>query len=584
MPWYYKFSGLWFGQASSLLFWSFTLSIITAFVTNLADKHFSSTYAAIVALVLTVGLVFYLAPVVFITNPFERLWQLSDGSMLEAIFGPTGSSLIVPIDGQGMNPSLRHPAMLLHPPALYIGLVGFFIPFVFALGALVSGDKKHDWIKKTYPLVVLAWIFLTAGMFLGSWWAYTILGWGGYWGWDAVEIAGLLPWLLSFGLIHSMQMQLRGKNFLRWIYLFSGLIVFFILAGILITRSGILESVHAYSTGIMGPMLSVLIVLNICPFIYFFFKRKMHLFSTEGSDSARLSEKLARLFNVFLIILVMIYFVGQTFPLTSQLFTDNTSKWTPKNYELISSPVLLAILFITAVFPLSDDKTGKPFSNLRFVIPLVIVSALVPVYLLLETPIGLYGAFGFWITGCLILAWLGKLGKELSACNPFALKINSFGMVLIHLGLGCAALGILGSENLSSQHNVLIEVGEQVEVDGLTLLSGSREFQTNEMGTDIYFFNITVKGTDRVKPIILTPQLEYFPKIKTMYARPAIYSNFTSDVQLILNEWGSVSGSTSIRVNIQPLMLWLWIGGLVMSLGGVIILVTGKKSHPTYTK
>ncbi len=217
---------------------------------------------ALTALILTVGLVFFLVPVIFITSPFDKLWQLADGSAYEAIFPTAGSGLIVPVDGVGMNPSLRHPAMLLHPPTLYIGLVGLFIPFAFAFASLLKKDKELVWIKLVYPITVFSWIALTAGMYLGSWWAYTILGWGGYWGWDAVEIAGLLPWLLSFGLIHSMQMQLRGRDFLKWINLLSGGIVFFILAGVLITRSGILEFVHAYSVGVMGPVLSILILLE----------------------------------------------------------------------------------------------------------------------------------------------------------------------------------------------------------------------------------------------------------------------------------------------------------------------------------
>lgn len=578
MPWYYKFSGLWSGQSSSLMFWSFILSIFIAVFVNLANKRLPGNYAVIVALVLTAGLVFYLVPVVFITNPFERLWQLTDGTMVEAFFAPASSGLIVPVDGQGMNPSLRHPAMLTHPPTLYIGLVGFFVPFAYALAGMAAGDKNHSWIKIAYPIVIIAWIFLTAGMFLGSWWAYTILGWGGYWGWDAVEIAGLLPWLLSFGLIHSMQMQLRGRNFLRWIYGFSGSIVLFILSGILITRSGILESVHAYSAGVMGPVLSVLIMLNIVPFVYLFFKRGMHQSYDDGSDSNSVSETLARLFNVSLVLLVLIYFIGQTFPLTSQLFTGQKVNWTQIIYERLSSPVLLVVIGLTALFPLADEKRGRVIGNVRLAVLFLVISAAFPIYLLFNTSISLYGAFGFWIAGFLLLAWLMKLVSEMVKKKSFVVKLFSLGMVLIHLGLGFMAYGILGSENLSRHYDTSIEVGEQKEIGGLIFAGQGRDLKITEMQTEIYMFNILMLEPGRGQKV-LTPDLEYYPKLNTLYARPAIDSNLTGDVQLILSEWESTIGSgAGVRVNIQPLIAWLWIGALTMEIGGLVILFTSKKA------
>ncbi|MBM3136941.1 MAG: hypothetical protein FJZ98_02010, partial [Chloroflexi bacterium] len=504
--------------------------------------------------------------------------------MIEAVFAPAGSGLIVPVDGQGMNPSLRHPAMLTHPPTLYIGLVGLFVPFALALAGLASGDKEHTWVRKAYPVVVISWVFLTAGMFLGSWWAYTILGWGGYWGWDAVEIAGLLPWLLSFGLIHSMQMQLRGKDFLRWIYVFSGLIVFFILSGILITRSGILDSVHAYSTGVMGPVLSVLIFLNIVPYVFFFFKRGMHTHQTKISEANSIAEMLARLFNVSLIVLVLIYFVGQTFPLTSQLFSGQKINWTQDMYERLSSPVLLAVMGLTALFPLADEKKGKVIGNTRLTVLLLVASSFLPIYLLFNTPISLYGAFGFWVVNFLMIAWLVKLTGEIVKKKPIFLKAFSLGMVLIHLGLGFTAFGILGSENLSRQYDISIDVGEQKEVGGLSLTGQNREMKITEMRSEIYLFNILLQDEVGGKKI-LTPDLEYYPKLQILYARPAIDSNLAGDVQFILSEWESSIGSgAGVRVNVQPLIIWLWIGGIMMTLGGSVLLFTGKKAYPLIEK
>lgn len=573
MPWYQRFSGLWSGQSSSLLFWSFILSIFIVVFYRIAYKKLAYSYSVIISLVLTIGLVFYLIPVIFISNPFEKLWQLADGSLVPSVFAPLNSGLIVPVDGLGMNPSLRHPAMLLHPPSIYIGLIGFFIPFAFALASLAIKDDQHTWIKNIYPVVVLSWIFLTVGMFLGSWWAYTILGWGGYWGWDAVEIAGLLPWLLSFGLIHSIQMQLRGKNFLRWIYIFTGLIVFFILSGILITRSGILESVHAYSAGVMGPVLSALIFLNIGPFLFLFIRNEKIQLLKRGKTKKTVSEKLAGIFNYLILALVFICFIGQTFPLSSQLFTGEKTSWTPAHYELISSPFLLAVLGVTAVFSLSDDRSSRAFANKRGTILLGLIAAALPIFLLFNTRVSIFGALGFWVAGFLILGWISKLIRDLVLKKSILIKFFSFGMALVHLGLGFTALGILGSETLSDQFDITLGLGEGKEVDGVSFFGQSRNLQNAGAGQSIYRFEIMVNETGK-KPKALTPDMEYFSKMDLVYARPAIDSNLIKDIQLIMTDWEtSSSGKAGFLVNIHPLIIWIWIGGSVMTAGGLIILI-----------
>lgn len=580
MPWYYKLSGLWFGQASSLLFWSFILSTITAIATIIANQHQRGRQAAIIALLLTLGLVFFLAPVVFAANPFERLWQTSGGSMVEAMFAPAGSSLIVPLDGQGMNPNLRHPAMLLHPPALYLGLIGFFIPFAFAFGALACSDNENKWIKLAYPWVIFAWICLTAGMFLGSWWAYTILGWGGYWGWDAVEIAGLLPWLLSFGLIHSMQMQLKGRNFLRWIYWLSGLIVFFILTGILITRSGILESVHAYSTGLMGIVLSVLILLNMVPYFFFYFKHKAHFNNRSEKQKPEISETLARILNNLLILLVLIYFIGQTFPLTSQFFTGKQSNWSTENYEKASSPVLLAVLVITALYALLEKRPDKHPINFTTFSLSAILAAILPIYLFFTINVSLYTILAFYITGFLLIAWFIRLVYSQFSRQKLVSKFFSLGMVLIHLGLGFTALGILGNESLSRQADISIEVDKKVELDGLALIGQSRTTNISKTRTEVYTLVVLLNEVGSNQSFSLSPVMEYYPKMKMVNAIPAISSTTIRDIQLIIGEWEEASGSGArLRVNIHPLMLWLWIGGVCMCLGGVIFLIAVIKLH-----
>lgn len=576
MAWYEKFSGLWSGQSSSLLFWSFILSVFIAGFSNMAKRKLSSKFAGIAASMLTIGLVFFLVPVIFISNPFDKLWQLANGTSRQSVFAPPNSSLIVPVDGMGMNPSLRHSAMLLHPPSLYIGMVGFFIPFAFALASMVMNDKSHQWIKLAFPAVIFAWIFLTAGMVLGSWWAYTILGWGGYWGWDAVEIAGLLPWLLSFGLIHSMQMQLRGKDFSNWVYLFSGLIVFFILSGILITRSGILDSVHAYSAGVMGPVLSILILINIGPYFFYFSKHRFYNSGKTRVGQAVISNDLAVLFNYLIFTLVLIYFIGQTFPLTSQMIAGKKISWAPSTYEFVSSPFLLAVLAVTALFPLSDDRKGKIVDNWLLAGFLSILATVIPIYFFVCHRIQLYSAVGFWSASFLVLGWIVHLIKRLQSRNTWVYKVFLMGSVFVHLGLGFIAFGVLGSEILTEKYSIELDVNQEVQISGINFFAVEKKIQERDLGQTIYLMEIGVSKNGDEK-IILAPALEFFPKMDLVYAKPAIFTSLKRDIQLILTKWENPDNTkANIQVNIYPLIAWIWIGAGVMIIGGLLILAAGK--------
>ncbi len=525
MPWFQKLSGLWSGQSSSLLFWSFILSLVIFQLSRSLRKSTDEYFSALVAVILGIALVFFLAPVLILSNPFEKLWQLADGSTLEAVFAPQGAGLIVPVDGVGMNPSLRHIAMLLHPPFLYIGLVGFFVPYAISLAWLIRGGQEKQWIKSLLPITMAAWISLTLGMVLGSWWAYTILGWGGYWGWDAVEIAGLLPWLLSFGLIHSLRMQQSGKNYVRWIVVFSGLIFISILSGILITRSGILESVHAYSTGVMGPILSVFIGINVIIYGFFVFRRWGILEKTNWSKLT-LTDQIIRIFNFLILGLVMLFFIGQTYPLTSQLLTGAQITWKADQYELFSSPFLFLVLIVTAICPLSSLYEREKQKFWRKII-IVLILALIPAIILTwKRDLAIHEFLGFWAVLFLIAAWLDQLVSpifffRMKKHHDKKEKNTNFGSILIHIGLGLMALGILGQETLSESYDVKMAEGEKIHLGDyqINLLNSSREISS--AGTTFSSVDIEI-GEFQQDAFMLKPDLEYYPKMKMLYARPAL--------------------------------------------------------------
>ncbi len=579
MPWFQKLSGLWSGQSSSLLFWSFILSglllLISAKTRKMIDDHFST----IASLILGIALIFFLAPVLILSNPFEKLWQLTDQTTLASVFAPAGAGLIVPMDGIGMNPSLRHVAMLLHPPFLYFGLVGFFVPYAIILAALIMGDRQIKWIRLLMPVSLASWSFLTLGMVLGSWWAYTILGWGGYWGWDAVEIAGLLPWLLSFGLIHSLKMQIAGKNFLSWIVVFSGLIFFSILSGILITRSGILESVHAYSAGVMGPVLTIFIVLNVLIFLFFVINR-FHLYKVYATQTRlTFSDLLIYIFNYLILALVLLLFIGQTFPLSSELITGMQISWTAEQYELCSFPFLLLLLLVTALCPLSAYFERHKKTFLRKLLLTLAVSLIITLLLIFKKRVSFSSGLGFFGVVFLIITWTGFffsksfiIHDQNTNDSPKKWLRSGFGSIVIHIGLGLMAFGIMGQEALSESYEVKMSENELIKVGGIEIvLKESRQGVLPEGTTySEADFLIEEEGRDE---FILTPDLEYYSKMEMLYARPAISSNLLRDIQIILVNWkDEQNGQFGVHISNTPFMIWIWIGGFLMSLGGIFTL------------
>lgn len=584
MPWFQKLSGLWVGQSSSILFWSFIMSANASLSIKISKKIPHTIYTPAVLFILEFILVFFIIPDVFFINPYAKTWMLSNGSFIWSFFPPINATLFVPVDGLGLNPSLRHIAMQLHPPFIYLGLIGFFIPYAFALTSLWKDNRDSKWVKLTYPIVLAAWLFLTIGMVLGSWWAYTILGWGGYWGWDAVEISGLLPWILSSGLVHSMGMQLRGYPFKRWIYTLTFMITLLIFFGILLTRSGIIESVHAYARGAMGPILTVLIAINIFIVIFLLIKRWKTLGEKAKQDKKSYAFLLVCFFNMILVALVAIYLFGQTLPLTSQLIHGEKSSFTSEQYKFISAPLLLLMVLVTALFPIahlkdSDQKKFKSILNW-----LIFISAVCPLLLLFFSRASVLTAVGFWAAAFVFSSWLYAFWANFLI--PFTCKkrnkeriaqVCRLGPILIHLGFAIMCIGILGVENLSSHHDIQLGVGDAVSVGSDLLIGQSHHYYTTNTGRVKYKFTVILSESNGVSNRFI-PFIEYYPKVDTFYSEPAVHMNLWRDVQVVMSQRPSTSdGKAYLRVYIFPLMSWIWAGGAMMIFGGACACVQKNK-------
>jgi cytochrome c-type biogenesis protein CcmF len=580
MPWGERLGGLWSGQASSLLFWSMIMSAAVSLSVVLANRLSKQGYLNSVVLILEVTLLFFIIPDVFISNPFQKLWMMPGGEIKAAIFLPDGAALLVAVDGQGMNPQLRHIAMLLHPPTLYLGLIGLFLPYAFALAGLINRDASHAWVKPLFPIALGSWVFLTIGMILGSWWAYTILGWGGYWGWDAVEISGLLPWLVSFGLVHSLRLSMRGKAFRKWVYGFSFAVVILIMLGILITRSGILESVHAYASGAMGPVLTILVLGHLGIVIFFSLSRKNLLAEGKQKGEPGLQEKLFRWFNTCIVGLVLIYLFGQTLPLTSQLVQGEAASFTAENYEQISAPLLAGLCLITALCPHAQlaEKSKKRFWVK--ILGLSCLGLLLPIVVLVKAEINLPTFVGFWVVGFTLLSWVDAIMVQvflLVSQNRKALINKRMGMLLVHLGLAVMAVGILGVETLTRPYDIAIAPGESTSISGYTIGLADRNNRISENGNVIFEETVEFIEPDGIKQSIVT-SINHLSKSGSLHAEPAIIVGFLQDIQFVLKEVpGSPDSVAEFRITFFPLMTWIWAGGGLMVGGGVVSMIDGLR-------
>jgi cytochrome c-type biogenesis protein CcmF len=578
-----RIGGLWSSQAASLLFWSLIMSSAASLSLLIAKRIPSTKHAMTVLFFLELTLIFFILPDVFFSNPFLKTWILKSGNISTAVFPPQGSSLLVPLDGQGMNPSLRHIAMFFHPPTLYFGLIGFFVPYAFALSSLIHKDQDKTWMRLVFPVTLFAWVFLTIGMLLGSWWAYTILGWGGYWGWDAVEISGLLPWLLSFGLVHSFNMQLRGQPYKKWLYPLSFAIVILTLFGILITRSGILESVHAYTSGAMGPVLTILVLIHLLTAGILLFLRRSLISEQSAERSATLMDLLTRLFNSCLVGLVLIYLVGQTLPLTSQLFSSEMMSFTPQNYEVFSAPLLLLVVILTALSPLAPLNDTHPKKFMRTIITILIISIIGPVFLSTHYTLSLISIIGFWAASFQLSSWLYALIWHV--VFPMVRKKNKktthskrigLGPILIHLGFAVMTFGILGVENLTVSHEINLNADSSVEISDHTITNISQEIFQAQDGT--LRFENRFSLTPKTGPSFdLVPIIKYFPKLNSLHAQPAIAAGFFKDIQILMSEFPDGQENISdARITFFPFMSWIWAGGALMSFGGIFALLFRK--------
>jgi len=582
MPLYLRITALWGGQAGSLVFWSWLMAAFASAV-MLRKWDRDREFLPWVIVVSLVTLAFFLALNIFFENPFQRFWQGPNGEELVAMIRPAGAVPITPDDGRGLNPLLRHYGMIIHPPMLYLGFVSFVIPFAFAIAALITGRSDDRWIRVTRRWTLVAWLFLSLGLVLGSRWAYDVLGWGGYWGWDPVEIAAFMPWLSGTAFLHSVMIQEKRGLFKRWNMILIIMTYSLVIFGTFLTRSGVLSSVHAFAQSAIGPMFFTFIGITFVISLWLLLHRWNDL-KSEGQLHSLLSRESLFLFNNLLFMgILIICFWGVIFPIISELFTGQRVTVGPPFYERATGPLFAGLIFLMGIAPLSawGHSTYKSLGRALwkpFVFSLVVLGVVVALGVR-----SFAGLLAFWLVAFTTSITLYEYGRGVAArvrrageSIPVALWRLSgryrrrYGGYIIHLGVVLMALGVVGIEMFQQETQGMLRPGGTLTVGNYAVTYKSLAEWDTPDGRNVARAVLDVSKDG--KPLgELYPRRDYYYEAQQQMTIPGVRSTMEDDLYIILVDWQPISeqGAT-FKLYHNPLINWLWIGGIIFILGTMV--------------
>jgi len=582
MPLYLRITALWGGQAGSLIFWSLLMSAFASAVT-LRKWDRDAEFLPWVIVVSLVTLAFFLFLSVFIENPFRRIWVTTGGQTIISMFHPASTVMYTPRDGQGLNPLLRHPGMVIHPPMLYLGFVAFVIPFAFAIASLITGRTDDRWIRITRRWTLFAWLFLSLGLVLGMRWAYDVLGWGGYWGWDPVEISALMPWLTGTAFLHSVMIQEKRGMLKRWNMVLIILTYDLVIFGTFLTRSGVLSSVHAFAQSSIGPLFFTFIAATFIISLALLMRRWDDL-KSEGHMTSLLSrEALFLLNNLLFIGILVVSFWGVIFPLISELFTGQKVSVGPPFYERAAGPLFAALLLLMGIAPLAAWRHSTLKTLGRIIWKPFLISLAMPIFVVWRGITQPVAVLAFWLiafTGLVTLYefFRGARARSRHTDENFIkallhlIKRNRrrYGGYIIHLGMVLMALGIIGIEVFQTETQGTIAQGESLTLGPYVVTYQSLAVFDTTDGRNIAraVVSVTKDGT----PVgSLYPRRDFFIDSQQPMTIPGVRSTWEDDLYIILVDWQPIStqGAT-FKIYRNPLVSWLWLGAFIFIIGTLI--------------
>ncbi|MCU0464451.1 MAG: cytochrome c biogenesis protein CcsA [Anaerolineae bacterium] len=598
MPMVYRVTALWGSQAGSLLFWCWMMSAFSALsvATNWRSNYRLMPHVIIFQMVLT-G--FFTLLLMGVENPFARYW-VAGADVLQSALQPAGTAApaldALSSTAKGLNPLLRHFGMVIHPPLLYLGFVGFLVPCAFAFAALATGDLSTQWIKASRRWSLVAWVFLGLGLVLGGRWAYDVLGWGGYWGWDPVENAAFLPWLIGTAYLHSIMIQEKRGMFKTWNMALIVATFSAVIFGTFATRSGLVESVHSFARSDIGfPMLAMWFSVTFTLIVLIVWRQNAGHLRDDHPMTGILSRESLFLLNNFIFIALFIAVFWGSFgaPILSEQFFDTKITLGAEYFLNVTPPLFLALFVLMGVAPLA----GWGVSAWRrigqgLIVPLLLSIATVIGFVLLghRTPITLVGygivALAGWVAayetyravrarqfnlGEGVLTALGALARR----NP-----RRYGGYLTHIGVVIIGIGIIGSTAYQRETQATLPVGGEVSLDGYTLRYAG--FEGGQIAEDGRIMDIAIVEVYRGGQLLSTlrPRRDFFPQQTDMNSMTiaAAHSTLENDVYLLLLDWDEISqDNATFKVYINPLINLVWWGALVLIAGMAVGL------YPTVT-
>jgi cytochrome c-type biogenesis protein CcmF len=581
LPMFYKVSTLWGGQSGSLLFWSLLLAGYSAWMVAVLWKKEPKRGPWLVAVLLMVQL-FFLAISLFASNPFERLWVLPDGSTTGAVFRPEGAALFIPADGTGLNPLLQNYWMVGHPIFLYLGYVGLTLPFAYAAASLLSGELDDSWVKRVRLWNLFPWMFLTIGIILGSQWAYLELGWGGFWAWDPVENASFIPWLTATAFLHSIMIQ-EHRGMLRiWNMILAFLGFWLSIVGTFITRSGIIDSVHAFAVSNIGPLFFGFIIVTLVAYLILLWYRLPELESDAELDSL-LSREAAFLYvNVLFVVAAFVTLFGTLFPIISEALTGTKIAVNAPYFNKVDGPIFLAILLLMGIGPLLGwRRTSNEMLQKSLAVPLALALAVAGAVFILVTrnwvPILAWSLSGLVVGTILWEFYRGAASRRRATGENWlralwgvmARNQRRYGGYIVHFGVVLMAFGMVGA--VAFQHNLKtsIPLNGTAELGGYTFRYLGLE-QNQGPNYDEVVAKVEVTQGDR-EIGTLYPRMNFYHSRAGQDMGPTtevgLHTNLREDVYIVLNGFENGGQLAAFELFVNPLMIWLWIGGLVMVLG-----------------
>ncbi len=550
LPTIYLISGVWGAHEGSLLLWALTLSIWTVAVTLFSRSVPDAMVARVIGVMgmISVGFLLFM---LLTSNPFERL-------------------PMPPMEGRDLNPLLQDPGLAIHPPMLYMGYVGFSVAFAFAIAAMLGGQLDAAWARWSRPWTNVAWVFLTLGIVLGSWWAYYELGWGGWWFWDPVENASFMPWLVGTALIHSLAVTEKRGAFKAWTVLLAIFAFSLSLLGTFLVRSGVLTSVHAFAT---DPERGVFILL----FLGVVIGGSLLLYSWRASEirsTVRFNlvsrETGLLLNNVLLVVAAASILLGTLYPLILDALGVGKISVGPPYFNSVFIPLTLPLAMLVGVgifVHWRQENATELWRKLRLPLAASVVAG--TAYALWLTPSFSWAAalgmiVAFWVA-LATLAWVKDQMRPGDLFN--GASRGRWGMVLGHLGIGVFIVGITLTSIYSSEKDIRLEVGQGYELGGYTFAFEGANFFS---GPNYTGYRGTVSVTDEGTPLTtLHPEKRNYRSGMPM-TEAGIDAGITRDLFVALGEPLGNSGAWSLRIYHKPFVRWIWLGGLLMAFGGLL--------------